>query len=108
MIELDLDREYIARQAKEIKKLEAENKSIKKLDLTHRKLLKDHIEINDLLMVENKALKEAFSDGFELAEYASFSEIAGGITKNRVQIREFCDKVFQHYRKAKALEKETK
>jgi len=35
-------------------KLETENKK-------HRKLLKDHIEINDLLMAENKALKEANS-----------------------------------------------
>jgi len=42
-----------------LKRIEAENKAIKELDLTHRKLLKDHIEINELLMVENKALKKS-------------------------------------------------
>jgi len=36
----------------------AENKAIKKLDKKHRKLLKDHIEINDLLMAENKILRK--------------------------------------------------
>lgn len=36
----------------------AKNKSIKELDKTHRKLLWDHVEINELLMKENKALKE--------------------------------------------------
>ena len=30
----------------------------------------------------------------ELAEYASYAEIVGGVSKNRPQIREWCDKVF--------------
>lgn len=35
----------------------------------------------------------------ELAEYASYAEIVGGVTVNRSAVRSFCDKVFDFNRK---------
>ncbi|WON79129.1 hypothetical protein OK024_09075 [Acinetobacter sp. UGAL515B_02] len=35
----------------------------------------------------------------ELAEYASYAEIVGGVTVNRAAIRGFCDKVYDFNRK---------
>ena len=37
---------------------------------------------------------ELLNAATELAQYASYSEIVGAISHNRVQIREWCDKVF--------------
>lgn len=43
-----------------------------------------------------KEAKKAIKDGFELAQYASYSEIVGGINVNKSSIRKFSDKVFNH------------
>ncbi len=41
-----------------------------------------------------KLLKETMEVAMELAEYASYSEITGGISTNRTNIREGCDRLF--------------
>jgi len=45
---------------KEVYDIRIENKRLKEIDRKHRKLLKDHVEINELLMAENKALSNDF------------------------------------------------
>lgn len=43
---------------------------------------------------------ELTSIATELAEYASYAEIVGGVTVNRAAVRSFCDKVFDFNRKS--------
>jgi hypothetical protein len=45
------------------------------------------------LITQLKAMAES---GFELASFASYSEIVGGITHNRSAIRAGCDSVYKH------------
>lgn len=45
-------------------------------------------------------LDELTSIATELAEYASYAEIVGGVTVNRAAVRSFCDKVFDFNRKS--------
>lgn len=42
--------------------------------------------------------EEIIKAGIELAEYASYAEIVGGISVNREAIRKGCDKIFELYR----------
>lgn len=46
-----------------------------------------------------KRVDEIVSIATELAEYASYAEIVGGVTVNRAAVRSFCDKVFDFNRK---------
>ncbi len=46
-----------------------------------------------------KRVDEITSIATELAEYASYAEIVGGVTVNRAAVRSFCDKVFEFNRK---------
>lgn len=57
----------------------------------------------DVMSIEYQAAQKlrqllaGFSDGYELAQYASYSEIVGHVTGgNRGVIREHCDKVYTH------------
>lgn len=43
-----------------------------------------------------KQLKAMAMSGFELASFASYSEIVGGVTYNKAAIRAGCDAVFKH------------
>lgn len=43
-------------------------------------------------------LKDMAKSGLELAGFASYSEIVGGVTTNRQAIRTECDAVFKHAR----------
>jgi hypothetical protein len=49
------------------------------------------------------ALEEMHDAAKELAQYASYAEIVGGISANRKQVRKWCDKVFEINRKIEAL-----
>lgn len=40
-------------------------------------------------------LDELRKAALELAQYASYAEIVGGIRENRVEIRKWCDEVFR-------------
>jgi hypothetical protein len=40
-------------------------------------------------------LEEMHKAAMELAEYASYAEIIGAVSKNRNPIREWCDKIFE-------------
>ncbi len=52
-----------------------------------------------------RALIEQLADaGMELASYASYSEIVGGIHQNRVVIREWCDTIFDLKKELEELE----
>jgi len=42
----------------------------------------------------NDAIAELFAAAKELAEYASYAEIVGGVSVNRPQVRKWCDAVF--------------
>ncbi|MCW1497042.1 hypothetical protein [Acinetobacter baumannii] len=46
-----------------------------------------------------KRVDEITNIATELAEYASYAEIVGGVTVNRSAVRNFCDKVFDFNRK---------
>ncbi|HFE8664599.1 TPA: hypothetical protein ACGAPI_000062 [Acinetobacter baumannii] len=46
-----------------------------------------------------KRVDEITNIATELAEYASYAEIVGGVTVNRSAVRSFCDKVFDFNRK---------
>ena len=48
-------------------------------------------------------VEELAEAGVELAEYASYSEIVGGISHNRSAIRKWCDKVFALKRELDSL-----
>lgn len=70
--------------------------------LEHSVTEMDHVDTSSLQYQAAKKLRDltkAFEDGYELAQYASYAEIVGGITSNRQPIREFCDKVYEHNRR---------
>lgn len=46
-----------------------------------------------------KRVDEITNIATELAEYASYAEIVGGVTVNRSAVRSFCDKIFDFNRK---------
>ena len=46
-----------------------------------------------------KRVDEITNIATELAEYASYAEIVGGVTVNRSAVRSFCDKIFDLNRK---------
>jgi len=79
---------------------------IEELDLDELIIALEHSATNmgvvDAESLEYKAaqklrqLQEAFEDGFELAQIASYAEITGGISVNRSGIRKFCDKIYAH------------
>ena len=49
-------------------------------------------------------LLERMADaGLELAQYASYAEIVGGVRRNRAQIREWCDKIYELHKERKRL-----
>lgn len=76
----ELEGDYV--KFSDYQELRAENKSIKELDKTHRKLLKDHVEINELLIKENKALKE------ELVKIKkSRNELLEGVKQSEIVFR---------------------
>lgn len=47
---------------------------------------------------KDEILQELADAGVDLAEYASYSEIVGGVSHNRSAIRKWCDKVFEKKR----------
>jgi predicted RNase H-like nuclease (RuvC/YqgF family) len=56
----------------------------------------------------DKATLEALAleSAFELAEYASYAEIVGGVTHNRTAIRAGCDALFDLRDKLRRIEQE--
>lgn len=44
--------------------------------------------------MNTELLQKMHAAAIELAQYTSYAEIVGGISQNRKQIREWCDKVF--------------
>lgn len=49
-----------------------------------------------------QTLQQQAEAGMELAQFASYSEIVGGVAVNRPAIRECCDRVFEASRKLTA------
>jgi hypothetical protein len=45
--------------------------------------------------------------GMELAEYASYAEIVGGIAVNRAQIRKWCDEIYALHKQLNAMRSNT-
>lgn len=54
-------------------------------------------------MSESEIIEKLLHEGYELAQYASYAEIVGGISVNRPPIRMHCDAIYELQRELKTI-----